>query len=230
MSFCGKCGAEKTETDQFCGECGAKNQNAPSQKDISTTIDSQTPSYSPAEREYKSVGPRFFAQLIDGLILFLPLLIVFLTLGYLVGSMTGNIKEDGNFELHGLPALFVMSVVFLIGILYFAVMETFRDGQTFGKKMIRIQVVTADNSPLTFKASFIRNILRFADGMLFYLVGAVFIWTSQTRQRLGDRIANTYVVAKDTTQENQSKPEPKKKSKILSLLSNKDDTVFVDMD
>ncbi|HSN19544.1 MAG TPA: hypothetical protein VLS49_02630, partial [Usitatibacter sp.] len=40
-----------------------------------------------------------------------------------------------------------------------------------------------------------RNVLRIVDGFLFYLVGAIAIWASKHRQRLGDMAAKTIVVS-----------------------------------
>ncbi len=40
-----------------------------------------------------------------------------------------------------------------------------------------------------------RNVLRIIDGLpLFYLASAILIWTSEKKQRLGDRVADTIVV------------------------------------
>ena len=40
----------------------------------------------------------------------------------------------------------------------------------------------------------VRNVLRIVDGVVFYLIGVIFILTSDERQRLGDRVASTVVV------------------------------------
>lgn len=39
-----------------------------------------------------------------------------------------------------------------------------------------------------------RNVLRLLDGLFFYLIAAILVWTSRNRQRLGDRVAGTAVV------------------------------------
>ena len=44
------------------------------------------------------------------------------------------------------------------------------------------------------KQAFTRNILRVIDGLLIYLIGAILIWKSDKKQRLGDSIAKTVVV------------------------------------
>jgi uncharacterized RDD family membrane protein YckC len=42
--------------------------------------------------------------------------------------------------------------------------------------------------------AFTRNILPVIDGLLAYLIGAILIWRSDKKQRLGDRIAKTVVI------------------------------------
>lgn len=66
-------------------------------------------------------------------------------------------------------------------------------GASLGKRATGIRVVKIDGTPMDMQASLIRNVLR-VDGLFFYLVAAIFVWTSPTRQRLGDRVANTVVV------------------------------------
>lgn len=46
-------------------------------------------------------------------------------------------------------------------------------------------------------AAIIRTLLRIIDGIAVYLVGAIFVWTSPRKQRLGDRVAKTLVIKKD---------------------------------
>jgi RDD family len=60
--------------------------------------------------------------------------------------------------------------------------------------ILSLRVVGEDGSPIYLGAAFLRNVLRLVDGLFFYLVAAVSVWASPTRQRLGDRAAHTYVV------------------------------------
>jgi uncharacterized RDD family membrane protein YckC len=69
-----------------------------------------------------------------------------------------------------------------------------RFGATLGKLAVGLRVTLEDGSRLDWRASLIRNLLRIVDGFAFYLVGAVLVWTSPRRQRLGDRVAATLVV------------------------------------
>ena len=66
--------------------------------------------------------------------------------------------------------------------------------QTVGKIVTKIKVVREDGGEIDISTAFIRNILRIVDGLFVYLVGAILIWRSSKKQRLGDMIAKTVVV------------------------------------
>lgn len=82
---------------------------------------------------------------------------------------------------------------FIIYIGYFAYLEGSR-GQTIGKMITKIKVVREDGKPIDMNQAFTRNILRIIDGLIVYLIGAILIWRSNKKQRLGDNIAKTVVV------------------------------------
>jgi uncharacterized RDD family membrane protein YckC len=132
---------------------------------------------------YVGVGRRFLAVLIDGIIGSIwtyPFLDIQRSPGYFHAQLRGG----------GLAASFAITV------LYFTLMEGFL-GATVGKFVTGIRVVREDGTKLDIGAAFIRNILRVIDELPFfipYLVGAILIWTSPTKQRLGDRVAKTVVV------------------------------------
>lgn len=130
------------------------------------------------------VGRRAVAVLIDSILLFI--------VGYLVAMGTGQANEEG-FNLKGGPAFLWIG----IGLAYFIVMEATR-GATLGKLAMRLKVVKQDGTPMDWQASVVRNVLRLIDGFLFYLVGAIVVWVSKSRQRLGDIAAHTIVVSART--------------------------------
>jgi len=131
------------------------------------------------------VGLRAVAVIVDSIILFV--------VGYVIASMTGG-TTAGGFQLTGAPAF----LWFAINIAYFIVMEV-QMGGTVGKLVLGLRVVKDGGGALDWQASIVRNVMRIVDSIPFvipYLLGAIFIWTSDKRQRLGDRVANTVVVKK----------------------------------
>jgi len=133
---------------------------------------------------YQGIGIRFVAILIDSIILG----IIGWILGFLFGIYTMGFYMRPQVALSGWGI-----VTFIIYIAYFTYLEGTR-GQTIGKMAMKIRVVREDGSPIDIGTAFIRNILRVIDGLIFYLVGAILIWTSHKKQRLGDRAAKTVVI------------------------------------
>ena len=70
-------------------------------------------------------------------------------------------------------------------------------GQTVGKMAVKIKVVQEDGTKIDYAGAAVHNILRVIDAIPFfipYLLGAILLWTSDRKQRVGDRAARTVVV------------------------------------
>lgn len=130
--------------------------------------------------EYVGVGRRAVAIIIDAFVYFI--------LAWIIASATGGTTSTG-FELNGGPA-FLSFILFLA---YYVGLEATR-GATLGKMLLGLRVLKEDGSPVDIQAALIRNILRIVDGLFVYLVGAILVWKSEKKQRLGDRVAHTVVV------------------------------------
>jgi uncharacterized RDD family membrane protein YckC len=90
---------------------------------------------------------------------------------------------------------FMLIMVFLLEWFYPVLFEVFMDGMTPGKHYCHLKVINADGTPVTFRASLTRNLLRVVDFLpLFYVTGVIASIGSATFQRLGDAIAGTVVV------------------------------------
>jgi uncharacterized RDD family membrane protein YckC len=132
------------------------------------------------------VGLRAVATVIDTALL--------MVVGYILALVTGNTTATG-FNLSGGPFF----IWLLIAIGYYTALEA-RPGQTFGKRLINLKVVKLEGAgPIDMQAAIVRNVLRLVDGFLFYLIGAIAVWASEKKQRLGDRVAGTIVVRSRTT-------------------------------
>ena len=73
---------------------------------------------------------------------------------------------------------------------YFFALES-GDGQTLGKRVMKLRVVSADGSPATMEQIAKRTVVRILDGHIVGLV--VMLATGERRQRLGDIVAGTVV-------------------------------------
>jgi uncharacterized RDD family membrane protein YckC len=110
-------------------------------------------------------------------------------LGFVLALVNGTDAEWGG----GMQAVSVAWALY-----YYFAFES-GEGQTLGKKLLKIRVIRADGAPAGMREIAIRTILRVVDGLFLYLVGlVVMLVTGERRQRLGDLAAGT-VVADATT-------------------------------
>ncbi len=135
--------------------------------------------------EYVGVGRRFVAIPVDVIIL----LIVNGLIGLVFHAGMTNVNGVMTYNSSGPGAALQIIIPFA----YYIIMEAMT-GATVGKMALGIRVVKLDGSPISWGESIIRNLLRIIDGLFGYLLGAIFVWTSPTKQRLGDRAAKTVVV------------------------------------
>ncbi|MEP3049724.1 MAG: RDD family protein [Roseibium sp.] len=206
MSFCTECGSKLPDDAKHCSGCGASvaattqvsNSQPDNVSEAQAAGSTETAAEPTREPVYIGLGRRFVAHFVDLILVF----IMFYVIGLQVAEKTGGLTPDG-FDLDGTPALIVIALTFFASTLYFALTEG-AGGQSFGKKILGIKVVSADGSPCSFGQAFSRNVLRLIDGIAFYLVGVIFLMRSDTKQRLGDRVAGTVVIRKTKGQEPSS--------------------------
>ncbi|MEM0989457.1 MAG: RDD family protein [Pseudomonadota bacterium] len=156
----------------------------------------------PLKFEVAGLGMRFGAQLLD-------ILITVLFTGALV-ALLAIIGLDWDFLVIVWSLMF-----FFIRAPYYILTEILWNGQTLGKRITRIRVVGADGRSLPAYAIAVRNIMKevevFYPGTLLFAAENLppfeliitIVWISillavplmnKKRQRLGDMIANTYVI------------------------------------
>ncbi len=132
-----------------------------------------------------SVGQRVGNGVVD-LILTLPL-----------ASVVGGVTGLGTIQFHGLVVVTHLDgsgLIITIGVVFvlFALMEHWT-GKTPGKHLTGTHAGSARGESLSFRASLIRNLLRFVDFFLAGLLGAAVILATERSQRVGDLLADTCV-------------------------------------
>lgn len=95
-------------------------------------------------------------------------------------------------------------LAFLLSWFYFGLFETFWNGQTPGKRLMGLRVLSTDGQPINAMQAVLRNVLRAVDampilgpaefGIPFYMVGLVAMAANSRYQRLGDLTCRTIVV------------------------------------
>ena len=168
---------------------------------IDSTIDVVTPEN--IAFQYQAAGPfrRMPAFLIDGVIQFLLIL----------GLSLALLLFDLLIPLLGRAILMVLA--FLISWFYGGVFEAYWNGQTPGKRMMGIRVLTVDGQPINGLQAVMRNVLRTVDMMppviLYsspyeppmviptFMLAIATTMLSRRYQRLGDLVCGTMVVVEE---------------------------------
>lgn len=137
-----------------------------------------------------SVGDRIVAQLLDLLIKAAYVIVVYYIFFYLIGL---------NEYLDSADYWSVMAVVMLFGlpvIFYSLVQESIMEGQTFGKKIMKIKVIKLDGYQAGFGDYLIRWLFRLIEISIGSgIIGLIAISMSSKNQRLGDMAAGTAVIS-----------------------------------
>jgi uncharacterized RDD family membrane protein YckC len=98
-----------------------------------------------------------------------------------------------------------LAIVLAVGALllilagYYLLFEGLWEGQTPGKRLVGLQVVTDLGQPITWRHVTIRTLFRIID--MLPVVGAPFVLMTRRSQRLGDLAAGTLVVRRHTAPE-----------------------------
>jgi len=99
----------------------------------------------------------------------------------------------------------------LLAWLYFVLLEWLWNGQTIGKRLFGLRVISEDGEPARFVAVVVRNLVRVIDFLpVLYGVGLVTLIVSSRSQRLGDYAGGTFVVRA---------PRPRRNWSALRTLS-----------
>jgi uncharacterized RDD family membrane protein YckC len=153
----------------------------------------ETPERVPLHFALASIGNRFLACALDHALQALTLLIVLV--GFTVLANYSSLGDEFSNAPKWVKALLIV-LVFLIFSGYFAFFEWIWNGQTPGKRILKLRVIREDGRPVTFWEATVRNLLRTFDMMPapFYSIGLISVFISLSDQRVGDMVAGTVVV------------------------------------
>lgn len=139
-------------------------------------------------------GPAYFLARIGAHVLDLIVCFgLFYVIGMAVAARFGGLGARGQFNVEGLPALIILGAVSVASLAYFTILEG-SAGRTLGKMIFGLKVIGEDGQRAGFGAAILRNLLRFVDAFFFYVLGLVFLLTTEKQQRIGDKAAGTLVV------------------------------------
>lgn len=132
---------------------------------------------------YASFCPRAYAYALD---LFIRLAVL--------GTVSSILAYTGKMG-SGLLLILAFAQEWFYPVLF----EVFNQGATPGKKIMQLQVVHDDGSPVSFSSSLLRNLLSVVDFLpVFYCLGSLVSICHPMSKRLGDIAAGTLVIYKSS--------------------------------
>ena len=157
----------------------------------------ETPELVSIDLSLAGIGSRCLAVLIDYLIQGATIWIGFLLFALLISGTAGS----GSAAHVNSPTAYKwglaigIAIPFLLHWGYFTLFEAFWNGQTPGKRLMKLRVIQQSGRALGLFESMSRNLIRFIDMLpVFYFVGALCVFVNRRQQRLGDMAAGTLVV------------------------------------
>lgn len=136
-----------------------------------------------------SVGERILAYIID-LIIKIAYVVVTYQIVFNLFHVDDMVEDMDDWSRIAILVSFYLPVVF-----YSLIFETLLDGQTIGKRIMKIKVVKIDGYQASMADYLVRWFFRIVDlNMLSGIVALISIVTSKKSQRLGDMTAGTSVI------------------------------------
>lgn len=160
-------------------------------------VEIETPEHVAFSYTIAGIGSRAAAAIVDQLIIWLLMLVMFTVMVIIYGAVAGGGMVDSLERAFG---SWVMAAMYLGGFAlswgYFVFFEALSDGQTPGKKIFGLRVVQDGGYSISFGASAVRNLVRVLDAQpgIFYFIGMASAIFSRTSKRVGDHVAGTIVV------------------------------------
>lgn len=137
-----------------------------------------------------SVGDRIVAEILDTLVKIAYLITVFYVVFYLL-----NLKDYMNTTDQWTAGAIVMLLALPV-MLYSLLQESLLEGQTIGKRIMKIRVIKIDGYQAGFGDYLIRWLFRIVEISIGSgVIGLVSILVSKKSQRLGDMAAGTAVIS-----------------------------------
>lgn len=157
------------------------------------TLIIETPERVPLHFALASIGNRFLACAVDH---FIQILVI-----VLISVAFSTLAEFSMFSADVIEApkwikAIAIILTFLIISGYFVFFEWIWNGQTPGKRWMKLRVIREDGRPITFFESAVRNLVRLFDMQpaIFYSMGLISVFIGSRDQRIGDLVAGTVVV------------------------------------
>jgi uncharacterized membrane protein SpoIIM required for sporulation/uncharacterized RDD family membrane protein YckC len=164
------------------------------QDSLTQTVDIETPELVVLSYTIAGLGSRVYAALIDLVICAVVLIAFVIGLVVLVGPTRESQAESNASTAWAVAIIVLFQFAILWG--YYLLFEGFNDGQTLGKRLLKLRAVRDGGYSIGFSASAVRNLVRIVDlqPAFTYAIGIGSVLFSKSGKRLGDIVAGTIVV------------------------------------
>ncbi|MDP1800941.1 MAG: RDD family protein [Bacteroidota bacterium] len=136
------------------------------------------------------VGPRILAGLLDMVFIYSYAAIIITIFSFAIrrNDYSGDYESHENFNR---IMIGILILLLLPAMLYNLLCETFLNGQSFGKKIMKIKVIKLDGTQPNFGSYLVRSMFRIIDKPI---VALITIAVTKNSQRFGDMVAGTTVI------------------------------------
>ena len=178
----------------------------------------QTPESVELEFTLAGIGNRAYALLIDYLVWSIILIGFFIAWVIFSSQLLEAIENfvGSSKQLRLWLVAIQLLITFFIYVGYFVIFETLWQGQTPGKRFVKIRVIRDDGRPVSLQQSTLRSLLRPVDDLFF--LGVFFIVFGKREKRLGDWVAGTLVIQEERPVVSSSFPVSKEAETLATQL------------
>ncbi len=170
------------------------------------TLIIETPERVPLAFSLASIGNRFLAAAIDHAIQYTAIIAVVWISVAAAGLTLFGPDAAGENVFSTAPKWIIALMIIAIFVLfaaYFIFFEWLWNGQTPGKRILKLRVIREDGRPITLWEAVARNLLRVFDAIPgfvipIYSVGLIAVFMNSRDQRVGDMFAGTVVIRERT--------------------------------
>lgn len=141
--------------------------------------------------EYAGILSRLAADILDGLIVFVPFMFLFMLAGGVMAvAAQGRRGEPGG-------VFFLVIVMLELGMFvfwaFYQIWFVGKYGATLGKRIVKIKIVTSEGEPVSYGRATGRFFAEMLSGMTFY-IGYLIAFFDEQKRTLHDRICDTLVI------------------------------------
>lgn len=154
----------------------------------------ETPESVELEFTLAGIGNRVYAFVIDMIVLGLIITILLIIAAFflfnipIISSLFGIEEEQVSLWILAIQFF----IIFATYVGYFVLFETLWQGETPGKRFVKIRVIQDNGRPITLQQATLRALFRPVDDLFF--LGLLFVILGKREKRIGDWVAGTLII------------------------------------